>query len=268
MDSRIPAHIQPLLDDYTHALDREVPDLVTGLYIHGSIALNAYVPGKSDIDTTAFLSRPAITTDLEQLQALHQTHAATHPRPLLEVSYVQWSDLGKPESNVTSPIYHDGNFKAAGNFDVNLVTWWIIKQHGITLIGPQSSELPLAVDWSRLIQQMHTNLNSYWARYLHRPRAIAWFLFDYGIEWIVLGVLRQYYSFVANDITSKHGAGEYALAHLPEEWHRIIREALRIRHQEPNSCYKTKLSRAGEAYNFVRYIIQQSNEQYCHSFPQ
>lgn len=268
MDKRIPTSIRPLLAAYIGALEAEAPGLVTGLYIHGSIALDAYTPGQSDIDATAFLSRPATTTDLAKLSALHTAHTSTYPRPLLEVSYLQWSDLGKAEHDIISPIYHDGFFKAAGNFDANLVTWWVIQNHGITLIGPQPSKLSLHVDWNILLKLMHENLNSYWIRFIQKPRGIAWFLHDSGIEWIILGVLRQYYSFVAHDITSKLGAGEYALTHLPEKWNRIIREALRIRNQEPVSLYTSKLTRAGEAYNFVRFLMQQSNKQYCLSLPQ
>lgn len=52
------------------------------------------------------------------------------------------------------------------------------------------------------------------------------------------------------------------------KWHRITREALRIRHQKPVSRYPTKLARADKAHNFVRYRVQQSNTQYCQSLPQ
>ena len=76
------------------------------------------------------------------------------------------------------------------------------------------------------------------------------------------GVVRPYYTLTAHDITSKIGAGEYALTHLPAQWHNIIREAIRIRTRQPNTLYRTKLARDADAYNFLRYVIQ-----YCNSPP-
>jgi hypothetical protein len=49
-------------------------------------------------------------------------------------------------------------------------------------------------------------MNTYWARFTTDPRYIAWLLADYGIQWTVLGVLRQFYTFREHAITSKVGA--------------------------------------------------------------
>src|SRR5690606_30049075 len=91
------------------------------------------------------------------------------------------------------------------------------------------------------------------------PKRIAWLFTNFGIEWTVLGVLRQYYTFVEQEITSKRGAGEYALAHLPSKWHRLIREAIQIREQAHDSLYRSRAERAFEAYSFLRYIIRFCN---------
>jgi hypothetical protein len=109
---------------------------------------------------------------------------------------------------------------------------------------------------------MRQNLNSYWATFVRKPQRIAWLLTDFGVEWTILGTLRQYYSFVAHDITSKRGAGEYALNHLPAQWHRIVREAVRIRDGVPASLYSSRVVRAADAYNFLRFILD-----YCNSLP-
>lgn len=263
MDTRIPAPIRDLLTDYLQSLATELPGLVDGLYLHGSVALNAFNKDLSDIDFVAFLTRRATAADLDRLRAIHQSMKTKYPRWMLEGTYLQWDDLGRLEDSVApSPIYHDGKLEANGNFDVNSVTWWVLKYRGIGLIGPLPHELPLEVDWDLLVSKMRENLNSYWASYIRKPQRIAWLLTDYGIQWTVLGVLRQYYTFVAHDITSKSGAGEYALDQLPAQWHRLIREAIRIRQRKPPSLYHSKLKRAAEAYNFLHYIIN-----YCNSLP-
>ena len=264
MDTRIPTPIHDLLGEYMRLLAQELPGFVTGLYLHGSIALNAFTVHHSDIDFVALLSRRATATDIETLRMLHKTLATSYPRWALEGSYLQWHELGLQEENVTpAPIHHDGTLDGNGVFDVNSVTWWVLKHHGIALLGPQPQELDYAVDWQLLIAAMHENLNSYWASYTRNPKRIAWLLSDFGIEWTVLGVLRQYYSFVAHAITSKTGAGEYALAHLPAKWHRLIQEAIQIRNLPSGtpykSLYESRVTRAADAYNFLRYIIGHCN---------
>jgi hypothetical protein len=264
MDSRIPPMLHPLLSDYQQLLGGELPSLVTGLYLHGSLALDAFNQDLSDIDYVAFISRDASAQDLKRLHFIHTTIATRYPRWLLEGSYLPWRDLGRLEEEITPSVtYHDGKLVANNKFDVNSVTWWVLKQHGIALIGPQPQELAFGVDWDLLVIRMKENLNSYWGQYIRNPRRIAWLLSDYGVQWTVLGTLRQYYTFVAQDITSKTGAGEYALTHLPAQWHAIISEAIRLRTQKGSSLYRGKISRAAATYKFLRYIIA-----YCNSLPQ
>lgn len=47
--------------------------------------------------------------------------------------------------------------------------------------------------------------------------------------WGVLGVTRLHYTLATGMVTSKAGAGAYALETFPERWHRILREAVDIR---------------------------------------
>ena len=101
------------------------------------------------------------------------------------------------------PYIHDGIFQASGYHDINAVTWWILKHRGIAVIGPPPDQFDIQVDWERLMVEMHHNLNTYWAGFTTNPRRIAWLLNDYGIQWAVLGVLRQFYTFRERAITSK-----------------------------------------------------------------
>jgi hypothetical protein len=242
-------------------IESKLPGFLSGLYLHGSIALGAFNVHLSDIDFIAFTSRRCTATDLAVLRAIHQTVATNYPRWALEGSYLQWADLGQLEESISpAPVYHDGKLVEAAKFDVNAVTWWVLKQRGVTLLGPPAGALDFEVDWPLLIARMKRNLNSYWLSYTRKPERIAWLFTDYGIQWTVLGVLRQYYTFVEQDITSKVGAGEYALAHLPAQWHRLIREALRIREQTQPSLYRCKAVRALAAYDFLSYLIRLSNQ--------
>jgi hypothetical protein len=83
---------------------------------------------------------------------------------------------------------------------------------------------------------------------------------DYGIQWTVIGVLRVWYSFREQDITSKTGAGGYALTHLPSQWHPLIQEAINLRDHPGHKLYTSRLRRARDAVQFLHYLIQLCND--------
>ncbi len=260
MQAPIPPVIVPLLDEYRSALERELPGLVVGLYLHGSIALSAFRERSSDIDAAAVITRRCTPDDIEGLAAIHQRINQQHPRPFLEVIYLQPSDLGKDEAEIEPfPYAHDGGFVPSGHFEINAITWWVLKNWGITLMGTPAADLNFSVDWGKLIANMRVNLNDYWGSYTRDPRYIAMLFSDYGIQWAVTGVLRQYYSFREGGITSKDGAGIYALEHVPDQWHRLIQEALNLRSGTHQILYGSSVTRALDAFHFMKYIIGTCN---------
>ena len=259
MNNRIPEAIRPMLQAYLDQLNQHLPNFVQAVYPHGSIALDAFDEQHSDIDTLVVINRRAAEDDIQKLTAIHKCIANLYPRWQLEASYVQADDLGQPESAIPPhPIYHDNKLDPAGHFDVSPVTWWTLKNKGIAIVGADSQSLPYTVDWDALLRYMHDNLNTYWASFTTNPPRMMRVLSDEGVAWIVLGVLRQYYTFQEHDITSKVGAGEYALKHLPDEWHNLIRDALDIRQGRKPTHYSSRFTRAYAVVRFVRYIIEVS----------
>jgi hypothetical protein len=257
MHPRIPEPVQPVLQEYLRLMEEELPGLLAGFYLHGSLALGAFNRHSSDIDFIAVVSRRCTAGDVERLQSVHAEVAHRRPQWPLQGSYLKWEDLGQFEGVIPpSPHLHDGVLTPDGCRDVDSVTWWLLKNRGIALVGPEPQELTFSVDWERLITRMRGNLDTYWRNFTCRPARMAWLFTDYGIQWAVLGVLRLYYTFREQDIISKTGAGEYALAHLPARWHRLIREAIRIREHADAPACRTRLLRAVEAWVFLKYVIR------------
>lgn len=261
MDARIPEPIQPLLTSYVERIDQSLPDLITGFYLHGSLALDAFNLRLSDIDFIAVISRRMTAADLETLTRIHAAIAEKYPQWQMQGSYLMSGDLGKPEDAIPPfPHYSDGVLHPDSHHGTDDVMWWLLKHRGIVLVGDEPQTLNFTVDWERLIADMRQNMNTYWASYTHDPKRMLWLLSDYGVQWAVLGVLRQLYTFRENDIISKTGAGTYALEHVPARWHTIIQEAIRIREGRKESAYKISLVRAVETVKFLKYIIASSNE--------
>jgi hypothetical protein len=75
----------------------------------------------------------------------------------------------------------------------------------------------------------------------------------------VLGVCRLHYTLATGRITSKEGAGVYALATFPPRWQRIIHECLRIRRgTQGRSVYGTPLARRHDALDFMAMAIAEA----------
>ncbi|MCL4559491.1 MAG: DUF4111 domain-containing protein [Chloroflexi bacterium] len=264
MHERIPLILHPLLQDFSHQIDRELSGFITAFYIVGSIALDEFNPQFSDIDFVAILSRKVTPGDLECMRNIHRAIEQQYPRWKMEGCYLQPGDLGHFEVEVEPfPSYHDGVLRLSRHFELNSITWWILKNNGIAFVGPEPSELPFSVDWNVLITRMRENLNSYWASWTKRPVRIILLLSDWGIQWAVLGVLRQFYTFRENQITTKKRAGEYALSCAPAHWRRLIQETINLRDGSRQSLYRSRVIRAIDAVRFLRYVIQTASAPVC-----
>jgi Domain of unknown function (DUF4111) len=260
MPAVIPQSVQQVLDEYTALIHEQLPGLLAGVYLHGSLALGAFDPRLSDIDFISITSRRCSATDIDSLRAIHDALRQRYPQAHLEGSYLQSDDLGRFEDTIPPhPHIHDGVLHISGHFDINAVTWWVLKHRGITVVGPPAEHFDYQVDWDDLIAKMHHNMNTYWASFTTNPRRIAWLLTDDGIQWAVLGVLRQFYTFREHAITSKISAGIYGLQHTPRRWQHLIQEALDIRAGMATSSYRSRVVRALAAYTFLQLIITACN---------
>ena len=75
--------------------------------------------------------------------------------------------------------------------------------------------------------------------------------------WGVLGVSRLHYTLATGEITSKEGAGIYALRTFHRRWRRIVEECLRIRGGgEGRSLYRTPLGRRRDALAYMAMVIE------------
>jgi hypothetical protein len=260
MSAAIPQPVQDVLNEYIALVHEALPGLLTGVYLHGSLALGAFNPGLSDIDFISIISRRCTATDIDTLRAIHYTLVQGYPQAQLEGCYLLAQEVGRFEDTMPAhPYVHDGILHASGYHDINAVTWWILKHRGIAVCGPPPDQFAIHVDWENLIVKMHHNLNTYWAGFTTNPRRMAWLLNDYGVQWAVLGVLRQFYTFREQAITSKTGAGMYGLMHTPQQWHQLIQEAINIRAGSPASSYRFRIVRAIAARAFVQLIITACN---------
>lgn len=98
MDQRVPVQVQPVLTEYISRFHEQLPDTLGGLYLHGSIALNAYLDGVSDIDFIAIVNRPLNEAEIKIMAKIHQSLAGNDKAPGMDGCYLLWEDIGRKQT--------------------------------------------------------------------------------------------------------------------------------------------------------------------------
>lgn len=257
METAIPVAIQPLIDDYLRSLE-PLREHFYGIYIYGSIALNAFEEQESDIDIIALTQGEWSPLELKQLEAMHISLMKAYPLgKRLEVFYIPMHYLGvthpeKKSGAVASyPVVHDGTFSLTSGGSLNAVTWWIIKHNGLRLLGPERAELPLAVTWDDVLSTMRFNLDVYFANRVKRPYL---YLHAGMVEFAVSNLCRILTTIEEGEIISKSESLLRWRDRLPERWQRLLDEAWRLRrHLDQPSLYRHRFQRMSETLAFIHY---------------
>lgn len=257
---RIPERVQKVLTLFIDKCNKELPELLEGLYLHGSIAIDAYLEGQSDIDFVAVTSRKLTNDDAATLKNIHLELAETCKKPQLDGIYVHSANLA-----AEGYFFNEGTFGKAVH-DIP-VTWWLLKNKGVTIFGPQVNELSLDVTTEDLTTYVRKNMNEYWAMRTSAMEQKKEQLMSYPVvhietemEWTVLGLLRQFYTLREQDIISKLAAGEYGLRELEPKWNGLIREVMNIRKGNSERILATKEERVNATIHFAKEVISSCKE--------
>lgn len=262
MTALLPPPADTLAARYLELVDAEAPGLIYGLYLVGSLALDDFRPGHSDIDFVAVTAAPIEPPMTPVLERVHGRLTAQFPLSLFEGIYVTTDDIGRDPADAGAvPYAHERRFHAAGRFELNPATWATLARHGIVVRGPALADLAVWDDPAVLDRWTRRNLREYWrpwqarhGRLYSRPGLSA--LRPGATEWGVLGVSRLHYTLTTGRITSKQGAGLYALRRFPGRWHRPILEALHIRRgRNGGSVYRTTFGRRADLLRYVGMAI-------------
>ncbi len=269
-DPRIPVSIRPLLQNYLQQLQAEVPDLLLGVYLHGSITYEAFCEHISDIDILAVTTRICSTEDLEHLKRIHADLKAEWPQWKLEVSYVPQAECSRQHLGTAPPHpyhhqdpYHDeGVFFDSGIFDFNSPLWadnlwWMVKTQGIALLGPEPAALEIQTSAADIVATSRTLVESHWPQWTRPRERFLKLGHAFDVDWVVFGTLRTYYTLRERDITSKPGAAEYGFTHLPKLWHGLIRETLEYRHNPVQRGIITRARIGLMATLYLHFILHQ-----------
>lgn len=131
----------------------------------------------------------------------------------------------------------------------------MLAQSGVAVRGPAVGVLGVHTDWPALAEATLRNLDEYWAPWLARAGRGPLGLTPWATAWGVLGVARLRHTLAAGRVTSKTEAAGYALGTADQRWHRVIREALRIR-VGGAPLYRNPWRRRADLVGYVREALE------------
>src|SRR5690349_5918800 len=91
--SALPEAARAVCEAWLGEMDRTAPGLVTGLHVRGGIGFGEFVPGRSDVDFVAVLSRRPSMDDEELIEAAHVATSAGHPDVPFDGMHLLAADL-------------------------------------------------------------------------------------------------------------------------------------------------------------------------------
>ena len=256
----LPPQVSDLTDHFLHEVDRRLPGRLTGLFLHGSICWGEFFCGSDIVGVWNHLPKG---DKLLHLQAAHQSTKKQFPMPTFDGFHCIATDLASSPTTIPHrPVFFQNSFDLQGKIDINLVTWHELAERPVIIRGQVP---PIYTDLDELIAFTRENLNTYWrgiAQQIGNADIDAFGKQDDAITWVTLGAARLHHLLSTGKLTSKSGAGRYIIDSLDPRWHKIAREALRLR-EDPASAglYDDPTARGHETHALLAWLLQDGTGQ-------
>lgn len=264
MRTPLPGTVVNVVERYLRLLDSDpaVSGLVRAVYLVGSVALGEFREAQSDIDFVALVEVPPTAEQIQGLRGVHASLGRAVKRPYFDGIYLTRPDLAKtPDQAAAGPAVQQHGFMTGSRVGLDPITWHSLARHGITVRGTDAGQLDISDDGQVLAKWIVNNTSSYWQPWLRRHTPLlsvsgVQALGSWAPAWGVLGISRLAYTLDTAEITSKEGAGEYALSVADSRWQPIVTEALRIRRGVRGPSLYGRIKRRDETLGFVDMMIK------------
>ena len=252
---------QNLIDEFTAMSKEIIGDKLTGIYLHGSMAMNCFNPEKSDIDLLIVIESDI--TDMQKMKFMKQVVKLNEQAPGkgLEISIVK-REYCKPFVYPTpfelhfSPMHLQWFRTNPANYVENMkgkdkdlaAHFTIINRYGIVLGGEQIENVFGEVPKKDYMDSIWFDVKGARENIADEPM------------YITLNLCRVLAFLKENLYLSKQQGGEWGIAHIPERYHPLISQAL--------NCYVTDqvmeadLELAGQFADEMLTMIESKKEDF------
>lgn len=221
----------------------------TGMYLHGSLALGDFTPGRSDIDFLVATSCDLSPQEVAGLEAMHAriTAAGSPWVHHIEGSYIPVDALRRfdPQHCQHPALRIGGEFTIDSHDSAWVLQRHVLREHGIALEGPPARGLIDPIPPDTLREAAAGTLREWWAPQLIDPSLLR--APEYQ-AYAVLTMCRSLYTMQTGDVASKPAAARWALAGPAAHLSSLIEQALAFRDGMP-------FDRLDEVLDFVRFTL-------------
>ncbi|OGK43665.1 hypothetical protein A2957_02855 [Candidatus Roizmanbacteria bacterium RIFCSPLOWO2_01_FULL_38_11] len=194
-----------------------------GFYLFGSLALNDFVPDRSDIDIVVTTKTILAEDQLEELQQMHK-ELIENKVPYsdrMECIYIPIDSLRNyvKEKSYFPCLHNGGEFYRDG---FGLLEKHVLRERGVILKGPDPKSFMKSVSLSELQKAARESLTNWWLPKLNNSTSLA---DDDYQTFAILTMCRALYTIEKGNIVSKSEAAIYAKTEA-EEYSSLIEEAL------------------------------------------
>ncbi|MDF9413144.1 DUF4111 domain-containing protein [Brevibacillus laterosporus] len=232
---KLPNEIERPLQSFLNGLQNLLGSQLIGFYLYGSIALDAYVPGESDIDFLCVTDGDLQEVDMWLIEKLFFDQMAIYPiLAKLEGNFLAAHRLPLHNRCECAQCF-EGAYLVKSPRDWNAITLLLLRNHGIPLLGPATTEIIPEVSASELANNMIGNLLYFEINREH--------YFNRGLHdqvFAVLTLCRILYTMRTGEVVSKQAAAESVLSQLPALGKVIIKRALRVWEKRPDAVRVAK----------------------------
>ena len=230
MHSEVYPELASVLQRFVAGVQNGLGSNFLGAYLVGSLATGDF---DLDSDVDFLIVTNAELSDAE-VRSLQTTHADIHalgcyPAQHLEGSYISTHLLNRTDLVGVEPLWFVDNGSTSLERSIHDNRWhvrWILRERGITIIGPDPKTLmrpvPTGALRSEAIAAIQA-LKSHFVAEIDQP--VGWFNTRFGQSFAVLTCCRMLYTCKSGTVQSKLFGVKWAEQSLDPAWCELIRKA-------------------------------------------
>ena len=230
MHSEVYPELASVLQRFVAGVQNALGSKFLGAYLVGSLATGDF-DLDSDVDFLILTNAELSDAEVRSLQTTHvDIHAlGCYPAQHLEGSYISTHLLNRTDLVGVEPLWFVDNGSTSLERSIHDNRWhvrWILRERGITIIGPDPKTLmrpvPTGALRSEAIAAIQA-LKSHFVAEIDQP--VGWFNTRFGQSFAVLTCCRMLYTCKSGTVQSKLSGVKWAEQSLDPAWCELIRKA-------------------------------------------
>ena len=230
MHSEVYPELASVLQRFVVGVQNALGSTFLGAYLVGSLATGDF-DLDSDVDFLILTNAELSDAEVRSLQTTHVDIRALgcYPAEHLEGSYISSDLLNQTDLVGVEPLWFVDNGSTSLERSIHDNRWhvrWILRERGITIIGPDPKTLMHAVPTGALRSEAVAairELKSHFVAEIDQP--LRWFNTRFGQSFAVLTCCRMLYTCKSGTVQSKLSGVKWAEQSLEPAWCELIRKA-------------------------------------------